>query len=204
MSYFPMYVDFSGKKCLVAGGGPVAFRKAETLYEFGAEILVVSPGILPEIQEIPGISCRRKQFEEEDLCGREIVVAATDDAALNHRISQACKERGIFVNAVDQKEDCSFIFPAYLKEGEVVAAFSSGGQSPAVAQYLKEQMRPVLTPYLGSLTLCLGGVRETVRQCTKTEAERKSIYKEILSLGLKTGEIPSEQEIFSIIRNYQS
>ena len=203
MSYFPMYVELCGKDCLVVGGGKVALRKVEKLREFGAKLFVISPEILPELAVMEGVICQKRQFQKTDLEGKELVVAATDDEALNHRISQACRAKKIPVNAVDQKEDCSFIFPAYVKEGEVVAAFSSGGQSPVITQYLKEQIRPAVTPHLSDLAVCLGSLREMVRQCTKTEAARKKIYKEILALGLKKDAIPSEQEIAEIIGKYQ-
>ncbi len=199
MSYFPLFIDLQDRPCLIAGGGRIALRKAETLKEFGARITVVAPAVLPEIKEMKGILYQEKTFEKADLEGQDLVVAATDDEALNHKISIACKRRNIPVNAVDQIEDCTFIFPAYLKEGEVVAAFSSGGQSPVITQYLKEKTRPVLTHHLGSLAACLGSLRETVKEKTKTQAERKKIYQDILHLGLEKHTIPSEEEIQKII-----
>ena len=67
----------------------------------------------------------------------EMVIDATDDNALNHEIAEYCKAKDSMVNAVDQKADCSFIFPSYIKEKNLVAAFSSGGNSPVLTQYLK-------------------------------------------------------------------
>ncbi len=199
MSYFPMFVDLQDKPCLIAGGGRVALRKVETLKDFGAHITVIAPAILPDIKETEGILCREKLFAPDDLDGQELVVAATDDKELNHRISMACRKRKIPVNAVDQIEDCTFIFPAYLKEGEVIAAFSSGGQSPVITQYLKEQIRPVLTRHLGRLAACLGSLRDRMKEITETEAQRKKIYQELLQLGLETEKIPSEGEIQKIV-----
>lgn len=199
--YFPMFIDIRNKRCLVVGGGRVALHKIKVLKDFGIQVMAVAPAIIPEIQEMEGVTCCERHFRKEDLKGQAMVVAATDDPELNRRISQACKEERIPVNAVDQPEDCSFIFPAYLKEGGVVAAFSSGGQSPAVAQYLKEQMRPVMTPLLGSLAERLGGLRERVRQIGPAEA-RKEIYREILRAGLEKGEIPSDGEVERVIREW--
>ncbi len=129
-----MFIELNGRRCLVVGGGGIALHKIRVLKEFGADVLVVSPTVLPEILELKGVSYRRKSFDRSDLAGQELVVAATDDAEQNRRISELCREKHIPVNAVDQIKDCSFIFPAYLKEGEVVAAFSSGGQSGAVSE----------------------------------------------------------------------
>lgn len=194
MSYFPMFIELQNRRCLVVGGGKTARRKAEVLADFGASVTVAAPEILPEIREMAGVVCREKKFAPSDLEGQELVVAATDDAELNSQISRACRRAGIPVNTVDQAQDCDFIFPAYLKEGEVVAAFSSGGQSPALTQYLKAQMRPVMTPLLGELAACLGEIRETVRRRTRDESERKRIYQELLREALEKERVFSGEE----------
>lgn len=200
MSYFPMFMELKGKPCLVVGGGRIALRKIEALKDFGADILVVSSVISQEILQIRGISCCEKQFEPEDLKERELVVAATDDKDLNHRISQACREKQIPVNAADQIEDCTFIFPAYLKEGEVVAAFSTGGQSPVITQYLKARLAPSLTPLIGEAAACLGSIREQVKQCAETEQERKEIYRALLQIMLAENAVPSGEVIAKVIK----
>lgn len=202
MAYFPMFIELKDRCCLVAGGGRIALRKVEVLRDFGAKITVTAPSILPEIMEMKDIVCLKKNFEKSDLEGLELVVAATDDQEENHRISLACREKKIWVNAVDQKEDCSFIFPAYLKEGEVVAAFSSGGQSPVIAQYLKAQMRPYMTSLLGELAEALGDLREELRNLN-LESVRKSIYQEILENGLEKGAVLSKEEINEIFEKYK-
>lgn len=202
MSYFPMFMELKDRPCLVVGGGKVARRKAEVLRDYGARVTVTAPDVLPEIRAMEGVVCMEKYFDQDDLEGQALVVAATDDPEQNRRISQACREAGIPVNAVDQKEDCSFIFPAYLKEGEVVAAFSSGGQSPVIAQYLKEQMRPVLTPLLGQLAEVLAGLREGLKQ-PGMESMRKKLCQEVLALGLDMGRVPCAGQVGEMIKRMQ-
>lgn len=194
MSYFPMFVELGGVSCLVVGGGRVALHKVQVLKEFGARVTVVAERILPELKAQENVDCRERRFVPEDVKGRKLVVAATDDKALNRRISRLCKEAQIPVNAVDQIEDCSFIFPSYLKEKEVIAAFSSGGQSPAVTQYLKEQTRPVLTKLLGELAMQLGGLREQVKKRIPKQ-NRKAVYEAALQKGLEQQALLSEEEI---------
>ena len=138
MAYFPMFVQLKNKKCLVIGGGRIALRKIEVLKDFEADVTVIAPEMIPQIRQIDKIRRIFRTFMEEDFKEAELVVAATNDPKVNSEISKICMQRKIPVNAVDQKEDCSFIFPSYVKEGEVVAAFSSGGQSPMITQYLKE------------------------------------------------------------------
>ena len=136
---------------------------------------------------------------EKDFNEADFVIAATDDQKINHEISQICRRKKIPVNAVDQKEDCSFIFPSYVKEGEVVAAFSSGGQSPLITQYLKEKIKPDLNKELGQLAQILGSLRKIAK-----EQERKAFYKELLQIGLEDIDSLEEQRINEIIQKYIS
>lgn len=202
MSYFPMFVELKGVHCLIVGGGRIALRKAEVLLDFGAEITLIASDIIEEILALKAVHCVIKEFDAADLLGKGLVVAATDDKELNHQIADACMERRIPVNAVDQMEDCSFIFPAYLKKGEVVSAFSSGGQSPVVTQYLKKEVKPLMTDHLGNLAGCLGSLREIVKVSVETEKERKSLYREILKLGLEEELIPTKEEIERVLIKY--
>lgn len=203
MSYFPMFIELENAPCLIVGGGRIALRKVEVLLDFGAQITVVAGDIMDEIQKEKAVRCKRKGFAPEDLSGMALVVAATDNPGLNHEIADLCRERKIPVNAVDQIEDCSFIFPAYLKQGEVVSAFSSGGQSPVITQYLKKETAPVMTELLGKLAAQLGTLRETVREQVETEQERKLFYCELLNMGLLKDALLSEEEIAEILFRYK-
>lgn len=194
MSYFPLFVKLDGESCLVVGGGRVALHKVKVLKDFGAKVTVVAETVLPELKGMEGVWCKERPFVPEDIRGRALVVAATDQVGLNHRISLLCKEERIPVNTVDQTEDCSFLFPAYIKSKDVVAAFSSGGQSPAITQYLKEQARPILTELIGDLAAQLGGLRGMVQQSVLKE-ERKALYRTLLQEGLTQGRTLSDEEI---------
>lgn len=200
MAYFPMFVNLQGQPCLIVGGGKVALRKVRVLQDFGAEVTVAAPGILEEIRTIPGVTCLMQDYHEALLDGRKLVVAATDDAEQNRIVSKACEERGIPVNAVDQIEDCSFIFPSYLRRGELVAAFSSSGKSPVMTQYLKEQMEPVMTEAAGELTDYLGSIRNRVKEQVDTEARRRDVYRQVLEFVLEKGSFPDEEKLEGLIR----
>ena len=145
MAFFPMFIELKNASCLIVGGGKVAYRKAIVLKDFGADITIVSPIISEDIKRDRKIICLEKYFEDADLEERTLVVAATDDKELNHSIAQLCLKRKIPVNAVDQIEDCSFIFPSYVKEKNVVAAVSSGGNSPVITQYLKSRIKKMMS-----------------------------------------------------------
>ena len=202
MAYFPMFVQLKNKKCLVIGGGRIALRKIEVLKDFEADVTVIAPEMIPQIRQIDKIRRIFRTFMEEDFKEAELVVAATNDQKVNSEISKICMQRKIPVNAVDQKEDCSFIFPSYVKEGEVVAAFSSGGQSPMITQYLKEKIKPNLTEELGQIAQILGSLRAFAKSCISTEQQRKEFYKELLQIGLKDIDSLEEQQINEIIQKY--
>ena len=204
MAYFPMFVQLKNKKCLVIGGGRIALRKIEVLKDFEADVTVIAPEMIPQIRQIDKIRRIFRTFMEEDFKEAELVVAATNDPKVNSEISKICMQRKIPVNAVDQKEDCSFIFPSYVKEGEVVAAFSSGGQSPLITQYLKEKIKPDLNKELGQLAQILGSLRKIAKSCIATEQERKAFYKELLQIGLEDIDSLEEQRISEIIQKYIS
>ena len=169
-----MFVQLKKKKCLVIGGGKIALRKIEVLKDFEADITVIAPEMITQIRQIDQICRIFRTFMEKDFNEADFVIAATDDQKTNHEISQICRRKKIPVNAVDQKEDCSFIFPSYVKEGEVVAAFSSGGQSPLITQYLKEKIKPDLNKELGQLAQILGSLRKIAKSCIATEQERNA------------------------------
>jgi uroporphyrin-III C-methyltransferase/precorrin-2 dehydrogenase/sirohydrochlorin ferrochelatase/precorrin-2 dehydrogenase/sirohydrochlorin ferrochelatase len=117
MAYFPMFVDLKNKLCLVVGGGTIALRKVRVLLDFGACVKVVAEQIIPEIEQCSKrLTLCKRAFEEDDLEGCAIVIAATENAALNHTIAELAGARGILVNAVDRQEDCTFIFPSYVRE----------------------------------------------------------------------------------------
>ena len=209
MAYFPMFVDMTERECLIVGGGNVAYRKVIVMLDFGAKITVVAEDICDELRKLTiddiasedktgsytankenRITFIKRRFERKDCDGMEMVIAATDDNALNHEIAEYCKANDIMVNAVDQKADCSFIFPSYIKEKNLVAAFSSGGNSPVLTQYLKGKEQEVLTPFLGELNEYMGQIREKVIAQYDTQAERKRVFKEILCAAIDNGRIP--------------
>ena len=201
MAYFPMYVEIENRPCLIVGGGEVALRKVRVLKEFGAEITVVAEHILPEIADMQ-VNVIERTFVSKDMTDYALVVAATNDAAENHRIAELAKERKIPVNAVDAKEDCTFLFPSYIKEQNLVGAFSSGGNSPVLTQYLKKRAEEVLTEELGEINEYMGSIREIVKKRVRTEKQRKRVYDAVLrELLSDKKEKLTEERLFEIIED---
>ena len=202
MAYFPLFLQLEKNPCLIVGGGKIAFQKVKVLLEFEADIMVVSPYIIEEITKL-GVICYRREFSEEDLNGKALVVAATDDNLLNHRIAKFCRDRKILVNCVDQIADCDFIFPSYIKEGGIVIGISSSGKGPVMTQYLKGKIQKVVTKQMGQLAEFLGSMRPRVKEEIIIEERRKKIYQDLLQLGLQKKCLPDENETEEIIKKYK-
>ena len=130
MNRFPFFKDISGWDVLIVGGGRVALRKARVLSEFGVRLRAVAPAFDEGFSEVPAERILR-EFRPEDLQGARLCVAATDCRAVNARVAELCRERGIEVNVSDDPSLGTFHFPAMLRRGELTVALSTSGVSPA-------------------------------------------------------------------------
>lgn len=200
MPYFPMFVDLEKKKCVIVGGGLVALRKIEALLDFNAEITVITNQVCNEVHKLEHkINLLIKHYETDDIKDAFLVIAATNDNEINKKIAKDAKSRNIPVNVVDEKEECTFIFPAYVIQKDVVIGISSSGKSPIISQKVKKLIKEALPPYIGELNHILGKVRNKVKDLFETEEERKRVFNNIVELGFaKEGDI-SPKEIEKII-----
>jgi precorrin-2 dehydrogenase/sirohydrochlorin ferrochelatase len=187
MSYYPAFLDLQGKKVLIVGGGAVAQRKIETLFEYGAMIDVAARDLTPVLKEYEKegrIRFLGEKFREEQMDGAFLVIAATDDPDLNRKVSLSAGERNIPVNAVDQPSDCTFIVPSILRRGDLVIAVSTSGKSPALARRLREQLEETFgeeyTPYLK----LLGKIREKVLAGGYPSERKGEIFRELIDSDL--------------------
>jgi len=143
MQFLPVFLNVRAQHCLVVGGGEVAYRKAVLLDRAGARLRVVAPAIEPQLEALviagAGEMCLR-EFQDNDLEGVFLAVAATDDEQVNVAVSVGAKARGLPVNVVDKPSLCSFIVPAIVDRSPVVIAISSGGASPILTRKLKEKL----------------------------------------------------------------
>ena len=203
MSYFPFFIDIKNRKCIVVGGGTVALRKIEKLVLFEPQITVISPIICDEISKLPGIGIVRREFKDSDIDGAFLVITATDNSSLNERIFQMCSDKGIPVNTVDDKEKCSFIFPAIVKRENVTAAVSTEGKSPIFARYLRQSIERSLDDRTDRIVGILSGVRNRIKSEINDEENRKLAFEKILTLLLKDSDNVTSETITEIIGEYR-
>jgi siroheme synthase-like protein len=166
MGYYPLFLEMKGRPCLVVGGGQVAQRKVEGLLAADASVTVVSPDLtegLAALKSEGRIEHRQREYQRDDLEGFDIVVAATDDKAVNARVATDSRSGRVLVNAVDDPDSCDFILPSVVRRGEVVLAISTGGLSPALARRLREELEAYLSEDFGPLVELLAEVRGDLR-----------------------------------------
>src|SRR5262249_16461345 len=132
LKHYPIFLDLKDRPVLVVGAGKVALRKTKGLLDAGARVTVVSPECEPEFEDLP-VKIVRRRFRASDLAGCVLVFAATDDRLTNHRIGIAAKGKGVFANIADSAEECGFLVPARLSNGNVQIAVSTGGENPRLA-----------------------------------------------------------------------
>lgn len=179
MAYFPFYMDVEGMVCLIAGGGKVASRKVLTMLEYGAKVRVIAPEAAEEIRELAEkgrIAYEPRTCGPEDADAADFVIAATSDEALNRAISRRCRSLRIPVNVVDVKEECSFIFPALVKDGDIVVGISTGGASPAIARMLKDRVRAAIPEGAGAAAGWMKENREMVKALAGSQQVREEIF----------------------------
>ncbi len=144
MRYYPVYLDINGRKCVVVGGGAVGARKVNTLLACGARVTVISPEATAELNDLAeqgGISLIRRPYQSSDLDGAFMVIGATDDEAINHRVHADAEARNLLCNIVDQPRVCNFILPSIVQRGDLVIAVSTSGRSPAFAKKLRKELK---------------------------------------------------------------
>lgn len=187
MPYYPVFLDLTGKRVLVVGGGTVAERKVETLLEFGGEVSVIARELTPALAchvESERIRYEGREFEEGFLRDVFLVIAATDDPLLNRRVSRSARGRGILVNVVDQPKDCTFILPATLRRGELVIAVSTSGKIPALARKVREELEEVFGSEYESLLILLGEVRKEILSRGLSSEENGKVLRRLVDSGL--------------------
>ena len=187
--FYPILVDLQGKKALVVGGGKVAQRKIETLLEHGATVQVVAKELtaaLEELRRAGRIEFLGEEFSETFVDGVFVVFAATDDAALNRRVSRTAQQRSLLVNAVDQPADCNFIVPSVLSRGDLVIAVSTSGKSPAFARKVRVELEQSFGEEYGLFLNLMGNLRKEILRLGLSQEENKSTFEDLVTSDLLT------------------
>ncbi len=164
LASYPVNLLVAGREVLVVGGGRVALEKARGLVEAGAVVTVVAPDVDGELAGIEGITVERRPYRAGEVAGYRLAVAATDDAAVNQAVFDDGEEAGVWVNAADDPQRCSYTLPARVRRGDLLLTVSTGGRSPALASWLREELESGFGPEYATLLDVLAEERERLRE----------------------------------------
>ncbi|MGB7598976.1 MAG: bifunctional precorrin-2 dehydrogenase/sirohydrochlorin ferrochelatase [Candidatus Sulfotelmatobacter sp.] len=162
---FPMFLKLEGKRCLVVGAGKVGEPKIGGLIGTGAFIQVIA---LEASDAVHGwardnkITLGLRTFAAEDLDGVSLAVVATASRSVNEAIYREAQRRGVLCNVVDVPEYCDFYYPAVVRSGDLQIAVSTSGQSPSLAQKIRQQLERQFGPGYARWVAELGATRKLV------------------------------------------
>lgn len=160
---YPVNLVLDGRECLVVGGGKVAVRKVEGLLDCGARVRVVAPRVDPALHRREGVVVEERPWRPEDLAGMWLVIAATDDSAVNRSVYEAGQRAGVWVNGADDPANCSFTLPSVVRRGDLQVTVSTGGRSPAFATWLRRRLEGEIGPEYAVLLDLLASEREGLK-----------------------------------------
>src|SRR3954452_3299975 len=161
--WYPVFLDLAGKPVLVVGSGPMAEEKIGGLCAAGAEVTVVLAA----------------DFVDADVDGKLLAVAAADEET-GARVAAAAARAHIFCNVADVPQHCSFILPAIHREGAITVAVSTGGASPALAQWIRGPIAELVGPRHAELAERLRSLRPWAKQNLKTYEERRDYFQQVV------------------------
>ncbi len=178
----PVFLKMKGRPCLLVGGGHIALEKIRILLECETAVRVIAPEALAEVEQLAAegrIIFERKPYSSGDLEAFSLVIAATNDRELNHRIHAEATARGRLVNVVDDPDYCDFYFGSIVRRGALQVAISTTGESPAFAQQLKQEIDDALPPDTGPWLARLGELRRQINRVVEAGPGRISLLREL-------------------------
>ena len=201
MRYYPAFLDLSGRRCVVVGGGKVARRKVMSLLKAGARVTVISPALDPALARLKErglINHIVRGFRPADLKGAALVFSATDREAENEKVSVAAQRRGILVNVADIPAQCSFIVPSVVDRGPLVIAVSTSGASPAMSRSIRLELERLYGRRFARYLRGLSAVRRKALG-KLPPARRRRLFKDLGSgdiiASIRAGKITSPRDL---------
>jgi precorrin-2 dehydrogenase/sirohydrochlorin ferrochelatase len=180
---YPISLNLEKKNVTVVGGGKVALRKVKTLLSCGAIVKIISPQIIEGLKELKvthNLLWISDYYQEHYLEQSFLVIAATNNREINHKISTYCRENNILVNVIDSTEDSDFIVNSSFCQGDLMIAVSTNGQSPLLASKIKKDLAKTYGPEYQDLLDLLGKARALAKERIPQEEKRRDFLIELL------------------------
>ena len=189
MDIFPISLKLQQQPCLIVGGGHIAYRKAVLLHKAGAVIHIIAPDIdanlLQLVEESQGQYIQALYPAQIQLNDYRLVIAATDDYAVNTQVFEDCEALKILVNSVDDPPHCRFMVPAIGDRSPLVISVASNGTSPVLSRQIRTQLETSIPHGMGKLAEFSGKWRAAVKAKISNPDERRVFWEDLYASPLK-------------------
>src|SRR5882724_3990109 len=207
MQSFPIFLSLKDRPVLVVGGGEPAARKVELLLSAGTRVTLIADTVIGEIAHMIAegrIAWAGRGFDAADLAGMSLVIVASDDEAVQARVSHAAQQRCLPVNVVDRPRLSSFIMPAIVDRAPITIAISTGGAAPALARRLRAEIERALPAAVGRLARFAEIFREQVRRTLERPRDRRRFWDRVFAghigeLALAGDEFAARRELIRLL-----
>ncbi len=165
MAYFPAFVKLNDKKILIIGGGYIAHEKLQHLLDFSCDIHIIAQEYSQEMRHLiqeHSLTFQERSYIKGDIKGFDIIIIAVDDISLQADIFKESRHFHCLCNAVDSVEYCDFIFPSYIKKGDLTIAISTSGASPALAKQLRIYLQKLIPDNISSFLAEMKTLRKSL------------------------------------------
>jgi len=183
MAKYPIFLELGGRRVVVIGAGAVALRKAQSLLDAGARLVVVSEHIdsaMTTLCQQANAELVRSKYSRDHLVGAALVIAATSNRQLNERIYKDCQQLEILCNVVDQPQLCDFFVPAVVKRGNLQIAIATEGDCPAYAGHLRKKLKQIFTVQHGEFLAQLKTLRKLIIETVPNPADRNALLGQLV------------------------
>ena len=186
MAKYAIFLEMSGRRAVVIGGGAVAVRKAGSLLDAGARVVLVADRIEEARTALSGrrlVELVEDKYSKRYLAGAVLAIAATNDQQLNRQIYSDCQELEVLCNVVDDPELCDFYVPAVVRRGDLQIAVCTDGACPAYAGHIKKKLERIFTDSHGLFLAELKQLREQLLRQVPQAQVRKAVLGELVEDG---------------------
>ena len=168
MSYLPLFIETTGKKCLIVGGGKVASRKLIPILKSKMKVTLISPEVIEEIelnfQKNKNLKIIKRKFEPEDIEDQFLIIAATNEKTTNQKIAKLSKDNNILVNMAEDSLSGNTLIPSVVDRDPIKIAVSSGAASPILTRLVKTKLETVIPYSFSKLADIMMEYRDVVKK----------------------------------------
>lgn len=190
---YPVGLVVAGRRVLVVGGGRVAAEKIRNLVACGADVHVVATTVGDDVRTL-GVTIEERAYRRGEAADYRLVVAATDDHDVNRAVHDDAEAAGVWVNAADDPDNCTFTLPAVLRRGPVTVAVATGGHSPALAGWLRDRLAGEVGPEYEVLAEVLAEARASGATAGWSRDDWRNILDSGILDHIKAGRIAEARE----------